>query len=58
MRCRFCGVGTYQRFGGVQSDGFADSANRRHLVLQRVRASGIVLLEAGPTTPGVGTELT
>jgi len=30
MRCRFCGIGTYQRFSGIQSDGFADPADRRH----------------------------
>jgi hypothetical protein len=30
MRCRFCGVGSYERFSGIQSDGFADSSDRRH----------------------------
>jgi hypothetical protein len=30
MRCRFCGIGIYEQFGGIQADGFADSTDRRH----------------------------
>jgi serine/threonine protein kinase len=30
MRCRFCGIGTYEQFSGIQADGFADSKDRRH----------------------------
>lgn len=30
MRCRFCGVGSYEQVSGIQSDGFADSSDRRY----------------------------
>ncbi len=30
MRCRFCGIGVYEQFSGIQADGFADSTDRRH----------------------------